>query len=79
MSSLLNASTSIEARPGLVILGADTAEGSRRGFAIVSKVFEKGFNGACEGGLTPSSSDVSDVVPSKGSSSLVTGVGGFMS
>jgi len=77
MSSLLNASTSIDALPGLVTFVAGVADASRFDCSIVSSVFEKGLRGACEGLLTASSSDVSEVILSNGSSSLGIGVGGF--
>lgn len=79
MSNLLNASTSIDALPGLVMFGGEIAVCSRPGFSIVSNVFENGFNGACVAGLTSSSSERSDVVLSNGSSSRGIGVGGFIS
>jgi hypothetical protein len=78
MSNLLNASTSIDALPGLVIFGGEIAV-SLPGFSIVSNVFENGFMGACEAGLTSSSPERSDVVLSNGSSSRGIGVGGLIS
>ena len=62
MSSLLNASTSIDALPGLVRFVAGAADASRFGCSIVSSVFEKGLRGACGGLLIASSSDVSEVI-----------------
>lgn len=75
INNLLNASTSIDARPGLArFVGGITAL-SRSGCSIVSSVFENGFAGALFdlGLCTASSSDASEVMFSKGSSSRGTG------
>jgi len=77
ISNLLNASTSIDARPELVMFVGPAACPPRSGCSIISKVFENGFAGALLGLWTASSSDVSEVVLSKGSSSRGIGVGGF--
>lgn len=53
-------------------MAASRFEGS-----IVSSVFWKGLGGACNSLLAPSSSDVSDIVLPKGSSSRGMGVGGL--
>lgn len=77
INSLLKASTSIDARPGLETFVGGFAGISRCGFSIVSSVFENGFAGAL-GWLSPSSSEISDVAVSKGSSSCgIGGVGGL--
>jgi hypothetical protein len=75
----LNASTSKEALPGLDTLvdGSTGPSRSASGRSIVSNVFENGFAGAFLGLLIASSSDISDVMLSKGSSFRGTGVGGF--
>lgn len=67
INNLLNASTSIEALPA-VVFGVCDIEASRSGFSIVSKVLENGFAGALLGLLDSSSSDVSEVTLSNGSS-----------
>lgn len=76
ISNLLKASTSNDARPGLITF-VGTAACPRSGCSIISKVFENGFAGALLGFSTSSSSDVSEFVLSKGSSSRGIGVGGF--
>jgi hypothetical protein len=77
ISNLLNASTSIDARPGLVMFVGAAACPPRSGCSIISKVFENGFAGALAGIVISSSSDESESVLSKGSSSRGIGVGGF--
>lgn len=72
-NSRLKASTSIDALPGLIRLGLDTGGLSRSERSIVSKVFENGFAGALLCLPRASSSSTSDITPSKGSLSLVTG------
>lgn len=57
ISSLLKASTSIDARPGLETCGGAMAGLSRPGFSMVSNVFENGFAGALPGCSCPSSSE----------------------
>jgi len=77
MSNLLNASTSIDARPGLTTFGGGAVD---PGASIVSRVLENGFAGAAEGRCAwtmPSSSDDSEAALSKGSFSRGIGVGGF--
>jgi hypothetical protein len=73
----LNDSTSKDALPGFDIFVGGTAGPSPPGRSIVSNVFENGFAGVFPGPLLVSSSDVSDVLLSKGSSSRGIGVGGF--
>lgn len=68
INNLLNASTSIDARPAVVVFGVCDIAASRSGFSIVSKVLENGFAGALLGLLDSSSSDVSEVTLSNGSS-----------
>lgn len=71
INNRLKASTSIEARPGFIILGLVTAGLSCSDRSIVSNVLENGFAGALLGLLSASSSDTSDIIPSKGSCSRV--------
>jgi hypothetical protein len=68
ISSLLNASTSREALPACATLVFELIASLFEG-SIVSRVFLKGFGGACEGLALSSSDDVSDEALSKGSSS----------
>lgn len=74
INNLLNASTSIDALPAFVVFGVCDVGASRSGFSIVSKVLENGFAGALLVLIDSSSSDVSEVTLSKGSS--VRGIGG---
>lgn len=67
INSLLKASTSIDARPGLGTFVGGIV-GVSRAFSIVSNVLEKGFAGALDLSSS-SSSEVSEVAVSKGSSS----------
>jgi hypothetical protein len=79
INNLLKASTSIEARPGLVTVVAGITGPPRSVCSIVSNVFEKGFAGALVTPSTASSSDDSDVMFSKGSpSSRNIAVGGLL-
>jgi hypothetical protein len=73
----LNASTSIDARPGLETFVGTIVGPSLSGCSIVSNVFENGFAGALLGILASPSSEMSDPMISKGSSSRGIGVGGF--
>jgi hypothetical protein len=73
----LNASTSIDARPGFVMFVGAAACPPRSGCSIISNVFENGFAGALADIVISSSSDESEFVLSKGSSSRGIGVGGF--
>lgn len=78
INNLLNASTSIDALPAVVVLVGCDSGASRSGCSIVSSVFENGFAGALLGLLVPSSSEVSDVTLSKGSSAReIGGEGGL--
>ena len=78
ISNLLKALTSIDAFPaipGLVtVADAGGAAGWSSQCSIVSSVFWKGFGGAVERLLIASSSEVSEVVASKGSPSRCTGL-----
>jgi hypothetical protein len=77
-SSLLNASTSMDARPGLVTFVGGIIGLSRSGCSMVSSVFENGFAGALLGLPIASSSDISEVALSNGSSLRGNGgVGSF--
>jgi hypothetical protein len=76
-NSLLNASTSIDALTGVVVIVVGVVvipNASRSGCSIVSNVFEKGFSiGALAGFLVSSSSERSDVTLPNGSSSSSDG------